>query len=250
MSNWIIFIQVCHKLGDDEQPPANTMETPVETISEERANRCLQRIDLLNKVRIDVLKNGHFDEWIMSRCAPSADLPDWYIPGEHDRDLIRAASRYGITRTEFYYVQDTEFSFKRYLYKYLKHIESLMAQEAALTTSSDEERDAIVQAQDPIQYYFQNQAKIQVSFKELLSREQETTQKTKKKIIKKKIVKKKIKKVTKVAAKEATKESTKDTPKESPKESPKEEKEEEKKNDVLEDEKKEEKVEEKTGKQS
>jgi chromodomain-helicase-DNA-binding protein 7 len=227
------------------------METPVETISEERANRCLQRIDLLNKVRIDVLKNGHFDEWVMSRCAPSADLPDWYIPGEHDRDLIRAASRYGITRTEFYYVQDTEFSFKRYLYKYLKHIESLMAQEAALTTSSDEERDAIVQAQDPIQYYFQNQAKIQVSFKELLSREQEATQKTKKKkIIKKKIVKKKIKKATKVAEKEATKEATKDTPKESPKESPKEEKEEEKKNDPVEEEKKEEKVEEKTGKQS
>lgn len=170
-------VKVCHKLADDEQPPVP--EVPVETVSEERANRCLQRIDLLNKVRNDVYKNEHFDEWIMTRCAPSADLPDWYIPGEHDRDLVRAATRYGITRTEFYYVQDAELSFKKYLYKYLKHIETLMAQDAlvALTAPPESaESDPIETAlrnQDPIQYYFQNQAKIQVTFRELLNREQQ-----------------------------------------------------------------------------
>lgn len=214
----------------------------METISEERASRCLQRIDLLNKVRIDVLKSVNFDDWIMNRCAPSGDLPDWYIPGEHDRDLIRAAARYGITRTEFYYVQDADFSFKRYLYKYLKHIESLMIQDAALATSSDEERDLLVQNQDPIQYYFQNQAKIQVTFKELLIREQETANAAAAAALK---AKKKIKKSKSATPKETA--STKEEKKED------EKKEVGKKSDVVIDEgdekKKEEKVEEKTGKQ-
>lgn len=154
-------------------------EIPVETISEERASRCLQRIDLLNKIRHDVLKSEHFDDWIMNRCAPSSDLPDWYVPGKHDRDLVQAAARYGITRTEFYYVQDGDFSFKRYLYKYMKHIEELMADEAASAVAAghhivDDGDDpvALARLQDPIQYYFQNQAKIQITFKEMLSREQ------------------------------------------------------------------------------
>lgn len=111
-----------------------------------------------------MLKHAEFDSWIMTRCAPSSDLPDWYMPGEHDRDLVRAAARYGITRTEFYYVQDADFSFKRYLYKYLKHIEKLMEEEGGETASA---------GQDPIQYYFQNQAKIQVTFKEKLAHEAE-----------------------------------------------------------------------------
>lgn len=180
------FLKVCHKLADDEQPPAN--EVPVEIVSEERANRCLQRIDLLNKIRNDVYKNPNFDEWILNRCAPSSDLPDWYIPGEHDRDLVRAASRYGITRTEFYYVQDADFSFKKYVYKYLKHIEKLMAQEMAdLPPAEELENDPVASAaaaalrnQDPIQYYFQNQAKIQATFREMLSQEQQKLKEKKK----------------------------------------------------------------------
>lgn len=191
--------KVCQKLGDDEKPP--TIEVQVETISEERASRCLQRIDLLNKVRNDVHKNVNFNEWILNRCAPSSDLPDWYVPGKHDRDLVRAASRYGITRTEFYYVQDPEFSFKKYLYKYLKHIESLMALEvAALPAPEELENDpvaaaaaAVIRNQDPIQYYFQNQAKIQVTFREMLTREDETKKKVK--------IKKKVKKMVKIKRK-------------------------------------------------
>lgn len=184
--------KVCQKLSDDEKPPP--LEIPVETISEERASRCLQRIDLLNKVRQDVYRNENFNEWITTRCAPSSDLPDWYLPGKHDRDLVRAASRYGITRTEYYYVQDADFSFKKYLYKYLKHIESLMELEVAgLPTPEEIESSdpvaaaaaALLRNQDPIQYYFQNQAKIQVTFREALAMEKEKRKKAKKTVEKK-----------------------------------------------------------------
>lgn len=156
--------RVCHKISDDEPPPAN--EVPVEIISEERASRCLQRIELLNKIRNDVLKSEHFDDWIMNRCLGSVDLPDWYVPGKHDRDLVKAAARYGITRTEYYYVNDREFTFKNYLYKYMMHIEQLMNEDA----QGAADPTAPVNS-DPIQYYFQNQAKIQITFKDLINNE-------------------------------------------------------------------------------
>ena len=156
--------KVCHKLADDEQmPPPIADLVQVETISEERASRCIQRVELLNKVRHDVLKHAKFEAWMSDKCLPSADLPDWWIPGKHDRELVKACARYGINRTEYFFVNDTEFSFKEYLEKYMSHIEELMSHD-------NKTLDAASQNVDPIQYYFQNQGKIQASFKQLLSK--------------------------------------------------------------------------------
>jgi superfamily II DNA/RNA helicase len=194
--------KVCNKLAEDEPLPMN--EVQVEVISEERASRCLQRIDLLNKVRHDVLKHDKFDEWISERCMASSDLPDWWIPGKHDRELIVAAARYGITRTEFYFTSDPEFSFKEYLGKYMKHIEDLMDEDNEAALAADGE--SAVRNVDPIQYYFQNQAKIQISFKEVLSKE---------------IIVRKAKEEDKVVKEEKTESEKKDSKPTSPKESPK-----------------------------
>lgn len=156
--------KVCNKLSENEQPPITNEIVQVETISEERASRCLQRVELLNKVRHDVLRHEKFAEWIMDKCLPSGDLPDWYVPGKHDCELVKAAARYGIQRTEYFFVNDVEFSFKEYLEKYMSHIEDLMRHD-------NEGLDEAAYNIDPIQYYFQNQAKIQVSFKQYLSKE-------------------------------------------------------------------------------
>lgn len=146
--------KICHKLTDEDKLPPHLVDFQVETISEERATRCIQRVDLLNKVRQDVLKNPKFEEWI-NNCLPSPDLPDWWVASKHDADLIKAASRYGITRTEYYYVIDSQFTFKEYFNKYMAHIDKLM--HAENKEFNDPNRNV-----DPIQYYFQNQSKIQV----------------------------------------------------------------------------------------
>jgi hypothetical protein len=134
--------KVCNKLGDDEEPPQN--DIVVEVITEERASRCLQRIDLLNRLRNEVKNKEQLDERI-KLCKPSIDLPDWWVPVKHDRDLALAAAKYGINRTEHFYLNDPDLSFKEYLNRYMKHIESMIG-------------DSKI---DPIQYYFLNQVKKQ-----------------------------------------------------------------------------------------
>jgi hypothetical protein len=71
------------------KPPNNLI---IEPITEERANRCLARIDLLNKVREEVLLHPRLDER-MELCQSSFDMPDWWVPGVHDKDLMIGAAR-------------------------------------------------------------------------------------------------------------------------------------------------------------
>jgi len=123
---------------------------PVEIISEEKAIKCIQRIEFLNKVRQIVLKHSEFTEWVSKRCLPCSDLPEWWINGKHDIELITAAAKYGIIRTEHYFLNDVDFTFKQSLYKFTQHIEYLMSKDNAKI--------------DPVQYYIQNQAKIKQTF--------------------------------------------------------------------------------------
>lgn len=151
--------KVCNKLTDSDKLPIHLQDLQVEVISEERATRCIQRVELLNKVRQDVLKHKNFSEW-MTKCMTASDLPDWYLPVKHDIELVQAAARYGVTRTEYYYVIDSDFTFKESINKYMSHIHSLMQ------TENEKFMDPARNI-DPIQYYFQSQAKIQVTFKSL-----------------------------------------------------------------------------------
>jgi chromodomain-helicase-DNA-binding protein 7 len=64
----------------------------VEPITEERANRCLARIDLLCKVREQMLHHPLLDERL-KLCQPSSDMPEWWICGMHDRDLLIGAAK-------------------------------------------------------------------------------------------------------------------------------------------------------------
>jgi hypothetical protein len=82
----------------------------VDPISEERASRCLARIDLLSKIREEILTHPELDERLQL-CQHSMDLPDWWICGQHDKDLLIGAAKYGLNRLDFNLMKDTELSF-------------------------------------------------------------------------------------------------------------------------------------------
>ena len=71
-------------------PPPNGIF--VEPITEERASRCLARIDLLNKIRDDILPHPKLDERL-KMCQQSFDMPPWWVCGKHDKELLIGAAR-------------------------------------------------------------------------------------------------------------------------------------------------------------
>merc|ERR1712087_993179 len=84
----------------------------VEPVSEDRAHKCLGRIDLLVKIRRDVLVHPHVDERLNELAQSSLDLPDWWLPGKHDKELLIGVSRYGVAKMDVHILQDAELSFK------------------------------------------------------------------------------------------------------------------------------------------
>ncbi|RWS29488.1 chromodomain-helicase-DNA-binding protein 8-like protein, partial [Leptotrombidium deliense] len=83
----------------------------VDPISEERASRSLARIDLLSKIREDILVHPDLDERLQL-CQPSIDLPEWWVCGLHDKDLLIGAAKYGLNRLDFHLMHDVDLSFK------------------------------------------------------------------------------------------------------------------------------------------
>lgn len=65
---------------------------PMEMINEERARRALDRINLIVKIREETLNHPRLDERLKA-CQISADVPDWWQPGKHDKDLLIGVSK-------------------------------------------------------------------------------------------------------------------------------------------------------------
>lgn len=64
----------------------------VESLSEERARKLLERLELLSKIREDVLHHPKLDDRLRL-CRTSADMPEWWIPGRHDKDLLLGVAK-------------------------------------------------------------------------------------------------------------------------------------------------------------
>ena len=88
---------VCRRFSsyEEAQPPN---DISVEPITEERANRCLARIDCLNKIRESVIWHPKLEERL-KLCQPSNDMPEWWKCGEHDRELLIGAAKYVLFQT-------------------------------------------------------------------------------------------------------------------------------------------------------
>ncbi|KAG7326696.1 hypothetical protein KOW79_010097 [Hemibagrus wyckioides] len=82
----------------------------IEPITEERAARTLYRIELMRKVREQVLHHPLLEERL-KLCRPSLYLPVWWECGKHDRDLLIGVAKHGLSRTDFYILNDSHLSF-------------------------------------------------------------------------------------------------------------------------------------------
>uniref|UniRef100_A0A8C3SVB3 Chromodomain helicase DNA binding protein 6 n=1 Tax=Chelydra serpentina TaxID=8475 RepID=A0A8C3SVB3_CHESE len=105
-------------LWKEDGPPDPSIY--VEPITEERAARTLYRIELLRKVREQVLKYPQLHERLML-CRPSLYLPVWWECGKHDRDLLLGTAKHGLNRTDYYIMNDPELSFLDAYRNYAQH---------------------------------------------------------------------------------------------------------------------------------
>ncbi|KAL3319910.1 choline dehydrogenase 7 [Cichlidogyrus casuarinus] len=87
-------------------------EIRVDLITEERATRTLQRMDLLTRIRCDVLVHPQLKSRL-ELCEKSTELPDWWIIGRHDLEVLLGVAKHGLARTETNLVADAELSFHR-----------------------------------------------------------------------------------------------------------------------------------------
>ncbi|XP_033059387.1 chromodomain-helicase-DNA-binding protein 7 isoform X1 [Trachypithecus francoisi] len=107
------FVAMCRRVcrmpvkPDDEPPDLSSI---IEPITEERASRTLYRIELLRKIREQVLHHPQLGERL-KLCQPSLDLPEWWECGRHDRDLLVGAAKHGVSRTDYHILNDPELSF-------------------------------------------------------------------------------------------------------------------------------------------
>ncbi|XP_043946125.1 chromodomain-helicase-DNA-binding protein 6 isoform X2 [Protopterus annectens] len=107
------FVAMCRNVcrlppRKDDGPPDPSIY--VEPITEERAARTLYRIELLRKIREQVLRHPQLIERL-KLCRPSLYLPVWWECGKHDRDLLIGAARHGLSRTDYYIMNDASLSF-------------------------------------------------------------------------------------------------------------------------------------------
>lgn len=85
------FVVMCKKqtgIKLDEE----TYDTTIEHISEEKARRTLDRLELLSRIREEIVTHPKLDDRLKV-CQTSADMPEWWIPGRHDKDLLLGVAK-------------------------------------------------------------------------------------------------------------------------------------------------------------
>ncbi|CAH2018100.1 unnamed protein product [Acanthoscelides obtectus] len=129
------FVIMCKKqtgMNVDESSYDNT----IEHIVEEKARRTLERLELLSRIREEVLTHPKLDERLRV-CLVSADMPDWWIPGKHDKDLLLGVAKHGLGRTDYYLLNDPDLSFHEVLRKKVRS-NSLDSKEAIKLESHED----------------------------------------------------------------------------------------------------------------
>lgn len=66
----------------------------VETIGEEKAKKVLTTVDFLSKLRDEIVNQPELQEKLEKHAELALDLPEWWVPGKHDHDLVVGAARY------------------------------------------------------------------------------------------------------------------------------------------------------------
>uniref|UniRef100_A0A3Q1BB71 Chromodomain helicase DNA binding protein 7 n=1 Tax=Amphiprion ocellaris TaxID=80972 RepID=A0A3Q1BB71_AMPOC len=107
------FIAMCKRVCRMQIKTETELPDPtliIDPITEERASRTLYRIELLRRIREQVLPHPLLSERL-KLCQPSPDLPEWWECGRHDRDLLLGASKHGVSRTDYHILNDPALAF-------------------------------------------------------------------------------------------------------------------------------------------
>uniref|UniRef100_A0A8C6X3U3 DNA helicase n=1 Tax=Naja naja TaxID=35670 RepID=A0A8C6X3U3_NAJNA len=103
------FVAMCRQVC--RLPPSPDPTLFIEPITEERASRTLYRIDLLRRLREQVLCHPLLEERL-ALCQPAGpEMPPWWQCGRHDGELLRGVARHGLSQTDTTIIQDPDFSF-------------------------------------------------------------------------------------------------------------------------------------------
>merc|ERR1712045_369402 len=113
------FLDMCEKLtGKKRSSKQETFSVTPEPITEEKANKVLERLDMFKNLRQEIVKHSSLDERLLL-ALDNQDLPEWWIPGKHDRDLLIGVAKHGIIRMEFHILNDQELSFQDIMKRHL-----------------------------------------------------------------------------------------------------------------------------------
>lgn len=111
--------QAGEKLLEEERG----LEGLIDDIGEDHAKLILDRLELLSKLR-EIAKHPKLEERL-KLCENNIDTPDWWEPGKHDRELVRAVLKYGLYRSDQYILNDSEFPFADSEKQYVRSLEVL-----------------------------------------------------------------------------------------------------------------------------
>ncbi|KAA0719516.1 Chromodomain-helicase-DNA-binding protein 8 [Triplophysa tibetana] len=129
--------KVCHlRPARGEEP--QEMSQSLAPITEERASRTLYRVSLLCRLREHVLTHPLLEERF-ALAPPSADLPNWWNVPQHDHELLLAASRHGVSRTELSIFSDPQYSFSQARLDYLHNQQAQAASQTVVFGQSQEQ---------------------------------------------------------------------------------------------------------------
>ncbi|KAM8851002.1 LOW QUALITY PROTEIN: chromodomain-helicase-DNA-binding protein 7 [Spinachia spinachia] len=107
------FIAMCKRVCRMQVKTETELPDPtliIDPITEERASRTLYRIELLRRIREQVLPHPLLSERL-KLCQSSPDLPEWWENGLHDRDLLLGACKHGVSRTDYHILNDPALAF-------------------------------------------------------------------------------------------------------------------------------------------
>merc|ERR1711981_1290176 len=93
--------------------------------------KVLERLDIFKKLRQEIVSHSHLDERLLL-ALDNQDLPEWWIPGKHDRDLLFGVAKHGIIRMEFHILNDQELSFQDIMKRHLSGEKMVDAKEKRL----------------------------------------------------------------------------------------------------------------------
>lgn len=131
-----VFIAMCKRqagvrLNEEEKG----LDGLIEDISEDHARLVLDRLELLSKLK-EVAKNPAIDER-MSLCQNNFDTPDWWEPGKHDKELVKAVLKHGLYNSGEIIYNNPEYSFFKAMRAHAtaleeKYLSAKIAEAAAL----------------------------------------------------------------------------------------------------------------------